>query len=176
MRHILALLILGLLSLICSTIGGIRLTAASEPDATERQKSAQCANCFDSFRLDIHVPDGAVPNQLPEIVAEFDGHTTSCKSFYVPSQRDTIRTCGDPDLMVAYGRECRERDCKGDSKQLRLEIGDAPKNIKVTIRRDGVVVASRTFKPSYTDSETRSPDCPPRCREARLSWDLDKTL
>ncbi len=53
-----------------------------------------------------------------------------------------------------------------------VHLPDTPTAVTLTVLRDGSVLASKTFSPSYTSSEPNGPGCGPTCTQANaaLNW------
>ncbi len=48
-----------------------------------------------------------------------------------------------------------------------VSIPGEPKTVSVNVRRDGTVIGSHQFSPSYTTRNPNGSDCPPKCRVAK---------
>jgi hypothetical protein len=112
--------------------------------------------CQDYLRIHF---DGSTAGQY-DITIEFDGDVIECTG--------TIPT-GDGILKCS-----REQPFPHRSGELDVLIDGTPREVRITVQRDGVPIADETLTPVYAEMHPNGTACPPVCRTAYEAVSLDR--
>lgn len=123
--------------------------------------------CVDGLRVTLE-PSARWPAGSYRFDLVIDGTATSCTgSLPLPS-------CDTPGLSCSgAGVQIGESGCAlppAEHGYSELMFASAPREVRVTISRDGQVVGERELEPVYQTSRPNGPECPPVCNSAGESW------
>ena len=119
--------------------------------------------CLDSFSIRPTDPASLAPGAY-EFQLVIDGRSITCSTGVpVTDAVDACENRGTGPLTVVLTPPDRIQD---------ITVSGSPSTVAITIVRDGQVVVSKIFKPSYRESQPNGPDCPPICRNAEAVLEL----
>jgi hypothetical protein len=121
-------------------------TCGGEDD--ESGRPCTLIGCFDYLLIRF---EGSTPGEY-QITIEADGDIIECTGT-VPSSGVVLACSGEPHPEMAGKFE--------------TTIAGAPRQVRVTVRRDGVSIADETLTPTYSESQPNGAGCLPICFRAQ---------
>ena len=139
-------------------------------------KACTAIGCQDQASLRIQGADGA-PLRVSASI-EIDGRKIECSL----AEQDAPGVCeAGVRFWLRELQDCRE-EISGSSRGLHcvgtgrfeqvVEIAGTPRAVQVVLRRDGAVLAQRTFEPKYEGVFPNGRDCDPVCKQWATTWDV----
>ncbi|MCB9565764.1 MAG: hypothetical protein H6710_00800 [Myxococcales bacterium] len=127
--------------------------------------------CMDGLRIALE-PSSGMPAGAYVIDLEIDGAATRCEGNLPlkPCEEGSSVTCSS-DAVVVEESGCAMAPEAQALSGILFESA-RPKDVKVTIRRDGEVVAEAELSPEYRRLEPNGPGCPPICEQAEATLTL----
>lgn len=126
--------------------------------------------CANGFRLELR-KDSWEPGSYSFHI-EADGEVSDCTGSLPlkPCDASPSVTCtGAKGFFIGESGCAMAADQQGFSE---IQFETSPKQITVTISRDGSELAKQTFEPTYKESQPNGPGCEPICRQASASITL----
>lgn len=125
--------------------------------------------CSDSLRVAFDPPLGA--EGAYEVVVEGDAKTRTCTATLPLGEGGPECERGDDDRFP--GSLSLDLDRTEPMSLRGVWVYGSPKKVNVTVRRDGVLLASETFEPSYEKTYPNGPECGPTCFSGSAKLPID---
>jgi hypothetical protein len=120
--------------------------------------------CADGLDVDFQTASGTWPAGSYQIDLTADGATITCTTTLpFASATNPAGSCTSADVIMGLSGSAQPAAQHAISG---LHFNTTPKSVKVTISRDGAMVASGDFTPAYETSMPNGPDCEPTCTNA----------
>lgn len=172
-------------------VTGVACVASSDPginrwpdgrssNPLEPPLACTMIGCDDGLRLELRPPSGWPAGEY-RFDVQMDGADVTCRgSIPLPECTDSRGSAPAPSVRCHPEGVVRitESGCALPAgaqgfPELSFDPKLRPRNVEITITRNGQIVGGANLRPSFQRVRPNGPDCPPACEMARAVLDLD---
>jgi hypothetical protein len=120
--------------------------------------------CVNGLTISFEKASAAWEPGMYSIDIDADGKKITCSTKLPLVANDPLpSSCTDASVLLGVSGSALPA---AEHALSELHFTSAPANVKVTVTRDGAMVATQDFTPSYQKSQPNGPDCEPTCNSA----------
>jgi hypothetical protein len=118
--------------------------------------------CADGLTISLKKASGSWEPGMYSVEIDADGKKIACTT-QIPLSGASPSSCDDAAVLLGTSGSALPASEHGLSD---LIFHSAPKQVSVTVSRDGAMLATKDFTPTYQKSQPNGPDCEPICNQA----------
>ena len=138
------------------------LTACGASSSGTGAKGCTEIGCVNGFTVDFTSPSWKAG--VYEVTIDKDGTKVTCTTTLPFTSQNPDHACTAPDVMLGISGSALPSDQHALTGVI---FTGTPKAVKLSLARDGKVLATGEYYPTYTTSRPNGPDCEPVCTQAK---------